>query len=63
MLAFLYSFKFEKTMDREVSYFNNNSENYNKCQCSETDKALICFQFISIKGCTEISVLLTLCIT
>ena len=56
-------YKFENKLDREINHFNFNSKNYDKCKFAiKTDWALNCFQFISIRSCTKMSTLPTLCI-
>ena len=56
-------YKFENKLNREINYFNFNLKNYDKFKFAiKTDSALNCFQFISIRSCTKMSTLPTLCI-
>ena len=57
-------FIFENKEDREISHFNTNSKHHGNCQFSlKLIKALTYFQFISIRRCTKMPMLSTLCIT
>ena len=49
---------------REISHFNMNSNRHDKLSiCIEIDLAVNYFQFITIRSCTKMSILQTLCIT